>query len=326
MSVGDLNNGNDSSGYGAVNYVYQIAQYLVTNCEYAAFLNAVASTDSYGLYSTQMASDTRGGITRSGTSGSYSYTVKTNMGDKPVNYVSWFDAARYCNWLHNNKPNGSQNSSTTENGAYTLNGAITGNAVAKNANASYSIPTENEWYKAAYYKGGSANAGYWLYATQSDSPPIPVNALPNGDATLNDTTPVRVTDYVCPAVAPSYTSKCSDIKNAKINSSITPGDRSSIMIRANGSNAVKSGYLQIMGPSAPQNTYFDPVIWDGNQNGTMFVTGDTIIFNSSVIDNIILEPFGLSTNKTYTIEVVPTISSIVTNYPGSQTLVIRDCS
>ena len=33
------------------------------------------------------------------------------------------------------------------------------------------MPLENEWYKAAYYKGGSTNAGYWTYATQSDSAP-----------------------------------------------------------------------------------------------------------------------------------------------------------
>jgi len=33
------------------------------------------------------------------------------------------------------------------------------------------MPLENEWYKAAYYKGGSTNAGYWTYATQSDTAP-----------------------------------------------------------------------------------------------------------------------------------------------------------
>jgi len=185
VTVGDTNNSTDSSGYGAVNYVYQIAKYQVTNCEYAAFLNAVASTDSHGLYNTNMGSDPRGGITRSGTSGSFSYTVKTNMENKPVVYVSWFDAARYCNWLHNGKGGGS-----TETGAYTLNGATTGNAVAKNADASYSIPTENEWYKAAYYKGGGTNAGYWAYATQSDTEPTCVAANSTGDGPV-------ISNYSC---------------------------------------------------------------------------------------------------------------------------------
>ena len=44
-------------------------------------------------------------------------------------------------------------------------------AINRNANATYAIPTENEWYKAAYYKGGSANAGYWLYPTKSNTGP-----------------------------------------------------------------------------------------------------------------------------------------------------------
>ena len=35
----------------------------------------------------------------------------------------------------------------------------------------YRIPLENEWFKAAYYKGGSTNAGYFDYATQSNSTP-----------------------------------------------------------------------------------------------------------------------------------------------------------
>ena len=80
--------------------------------------------------------------------------------------------------MSNGQPSGAQNSTTTENGAYNVNGATTGNAVAANATnpntslaPTYRIPLENEWYKAAYYKGGSTNAGYWTYATQSDSVP-----------------------------------------------------------------------------------------------------------------------------------------------------------
>jgi formylglycine-generating enzyme required for sulfatase activity len=73
--------------------------------------------------------------------------------------------------MHNGQLAGSQNATTTEDGAYTLNGATSGTAPAKNAGARFYIPTENEWYKAAYYKGGSTNAGYWDYATKSDSAP-----------------------------------------------------------------------------------------------------------------------------------------------------------
>ena len=33
------------------------------------------------------------------------------------------------------------------------------------------MTSEDEWYKAAYYKGGSKNAGYWNYPTCSNTPP-----------------------------------------------------------------------------------------------------------------------------------------------------------
>ena len=97
------------------------------------------------------------------------------MGDKPVNFVSWFDAARVANWLQNGQGSGS-----TETGAYTLSGAISGTAPAANPGASYLLPTEDQWYKAAYYKGGGTNAGYWDYATQSDSSPTAVTAGSTG--------------------------------------------------------------------------------------------------------------------------------------------------
>ena len=187
VTVGDINNPNDTrtnQPYGSVDHVYQIGQYPVTNAEYILFLGDVASASAgdvgdYGLYSYSMSAFYDGGITESINNGDYTYSLRNNMGLKPVTYVSWFDCARYCNWLHNNKGAGS-----TETGAYDLvDGQTSGNAPTKNHNAKYWIPTENEWYKAAYYKGGGTNAGYWTYATQSDTPPIPVCATPEGDGT-----------------------------------------------------------------------------------------------------------------------------------------------
>jgi formylglycine-generating enzyme required for sulfatase activity len=72
--------------------------------------------------------------------------------------------------------NGATGTSSMETGAYTLNNAISGNAPAVNPGATFSIPTEDQWYKAAYYKGGSTNAGYWTYATQNDLAPTAVTA------------------------------------------------------------------------------------------------------------------------------------------------------
>ena len=165
VTVGDPGNTADTApaGYGAVATSFQIMKYEFTNQQYTDFLNSVATTDTYSLYNAQMGSDARGGITQSGTSGAFTYSIKANMGDKPVNYVSWFDAARVANWLMN----GGTPSSSTETGAYTLVGGQTsGTAPARNSGATFYIPTEDQWYKAAYYKGGSTNAGYWQYATQ----------------------------------------------------------------------------------------------------------------------------------------------------------------
>lgn len=166
---------------GAINYNYYIGIYEITNNEYIEFLNAIANTDTYNVYHINMATQNCG-IIRSGLSGNYIYSIRSTYGNKPVIWVSWLDAARYCNWLHNGKPSGSQNNNTTEDGAYTLNGKISGNSVVqRNVNASYYIPHENEWYKAAYYKGGSTNAGYWLYPTKSDSIPYSVFSNTSGD-------------------------------------------------------------------------------------------------------------------------------------------------
>ena len=179
VTVGDPGNTADTApaGHGAVATSFQIMKYEFTNQQYTDFLNSVAATDTYSLYNTHMGSDARGGITRSGSSGSYSYSAKTDMGDKPVNFVSWFDAARVSNWLMN----GATSSSSTETGAYTLvSGQTSGTAPAVNSGATFYVPTEDQWYKAAYYKGGGTSAGYWNYATQSDSDPTAVTAGSTG--------------------------------------------------------------------------------------------------------------------------------------------------
>src|SRR5215212_1079452 len=90
VTVGNPGNAADSTGYGAVGYVYQIGKYEVTNSQYAEFLNAKAASDPLGLYNTSMNSDARGGITRSGADGGYTYAVKAGQGSQPVVFVSWY--------------------------------------------------------------------------------------------------------------------------------------------------------------------------------------------------------------------------------------------
>jgi len=182
VTVGNASNANDTTGYGAVGYDYQIGKYDVTIGQYTEFLNAVAVTDTYSLYSSDMG--THGniqGISQSGSSGSYSYSV-LGSANRPITFVNWFDSARFANWMANGQPTGAQGSTTTENGAYALSGVDNGgivpakNATNPNTNATptFSIPTENEWYKAAYYSpnyGGVGVGGYYAYATQSNTVP-----------------------------------------------------------------------------------------------------------------------------------------------------------
>jgi formylglycine-generating enzyme len=193
--IGNANNANDSTGYGGVGYNYHIGTYEVTNNQYTAFLNATAATDTHSLYNTDMNNNTHGGITRSGSSGSYTYSVKSGFGNKPVNYVSFWDAARFSNWL---------TTGGTETGVYNLNGttAPTNNTITRDAtafnNGGVAVASENEWYKAAYYDPtlNSGSGGYWLYPTQS-------NSITTTDANF-DMSVGTVTDVGTYAADPSF--------------------------------------------------------------------------------------------------------------------------
>ena len=76
----------------------------MTNSEYAAFLNAVAATDTYSLWHQSMS------IERTGLGGDYTYSVVDGKGEHPVVRVNFYDAARFTNWLMNGQPTGSQGS------------------------------------------------------------------------------------------------------------------------------------------------------------------------------------------------------------------------
>ena len=171
--VGDDGNTEDTWGYGAVSYGYYIGKYEVSNSEYSAFLNAVAATDTYGLWHQSMS------IERTGSSGDYSYGVVGGQAKHPVVRVSFYGAARFANWLMNGQPTGSQDSNTTEAGFYTFSDATT---ISSQGTRSASlidgknwvaIASEDEWYKAAYYDPtlNSGSGGYYNYPAGSDSPP-----------------------------------------------------------------------------------------------------------------------------------------------------------
>jgi hypothetical protein len=168
VTVGDPGNACDPQGtgrcFGAVGYSYRIAAHEVTNAHYAEFLNAKATSDPFDLYNAGMASSS-GGIARSGSPGSYTYAAVPGRENKPVTFITLFDAMRFVNWLHNGRGNGD-----TETGAYTLLGGTptpSNEPVERNPGATVFLTSDAEWYKAAYY---DASAGvYYDYPAGSDS-------------------------------------------------------------------------------------------------------------------------------------------------------------
>jgi formylglycine-generating enzyme len=192
VPVGNPGNAGDTTGKpnpcGAVAYEYNIGKYEVTAGQYTEFLNAVAGVDAYGLYNTKMWSNYKGcKIERYGGSGTtgdpYRYRVASDWTNRPVNHVSWGDSVRFANWLTNGQPTGDQDLTTTEGGSYYLNGAMNPAAIqaviapdatqratwAGGSKPYYLLPSEDEWYKAAYYDGVTGN--YFDYPTSSDSAP-----------------------------------------------------------------------------------------------------------------------------------------------------------
>lgn len=174
------------TGRGAVAYPYYITSTEVTNAQYAAFLNVIDpnGVNPHDLYNPNMTNATgfavvKGGINFDPTaSPGTMYSPKPNYADKPVNYVSFHDAARYANWMM---------TGDTENGFYTFTDTDTlaGQGIhgpdQLNGNNWVALPSHDEWYKAAFHKNDGATGNYYLYPTSSDDTPVVATATPTGD-------------------------------------------------------------------------------------------------------------------------------------------------
>ena len=175
VTVGDPGNPNDplsdvpTGGVtppvrGAVPYVYSISKYETTIGQWASFLNAVAKSNperAHSLYSSQLAElRSVSGIARLTINGKDVYHLMHGAGGiayLPITFIDYLDAVRFVNWLHNGQGDGD-----TETGAYTINAS---GQPMRSPNARYWIPTENEWYKAAYYdpSSGGPPDDYWQF-------------------------------------------------------------------------------------------------------------------------------------------------------------------
>ena len=177
IAVGDPNNDPivlNSEPTGQVTDSFRMAKFEVTIADYVTFLNTVAKRGDganasvvASLYDSRMATDSNvAGISRGGAGTESSPYAYSAIGDpkKPIAYVDWFSAARFANWMHN----GATATADIETGAYNLAGGFS-EYVFREPGAKWWIPSHNEWFKAAYYKGGGTSAGYWMFPTRSDT-------------------------------------------------------------------------------------------------------------------------------------------------------------
>jgi formylglycine-generating enzyme required for sulfatase activity len=179
VTIGNPNNLADTTGSpnpaGSVGYTYGIGKFEV-------------SEDMITKYNADF-----------GTANSLAITKDTRGTAKPATNVSWNEAARFVNWL---------NTSTGNQAAYKFTTSGVNDDIAlwqsgdagydssnpyRNSLAKYVLPSTNEWYKAAYYDPNkSGGAGYWDYATGSDSAPALVasgtgtGANGNNEAVYNE--------------------------------------------------------------------------------------------------------------------------------------------
>jgi sulfatase modifying factor 1 len=154
VPIGHAGNAADNLGspvrFGAVGYNYRIGKYAVTNAQWDEF-TAVAGAPR-------------------GTDDGYSFSSYWTGAQKPTNVVSWYEAVQFCNYL---------TSGDKSKGAYQFSGnnaypgafqGINRTAAISAYGTAYVLPTEDEWYKAAYFKPDAS--GYSLYAFGVDTAPI----------------------------------------------------------------------------------------------------------------------------------------------------------
>ena len=150
---------NPASGWGIVNNDYRMGVYEITN-------------DQWDKFKTEL------GVSVTGDPEDAYDEAPTFTGtDVPTNNVSWYEAAQFVNYL--NTSTGHQaaynfyettpgDPATLVFNVWTEAEAAGGTNLYRHKDAVYFLPTEDEWYKAAYWNGTSLQT----YATPSDTAPV----------------------------------------------------------------------------------------------------------------------------------------------------------
>jgi formylglycine-generating enzyme required for sulfatase activity len=151
VTIGDPGNTADTAGYGAVGYTYRISATEVTIAEFQA--------SGAG----------------SGNENHWNDGTRTVGANAPASYVSLYEAMKYCNYLTSGDVNTGYYSTSDGGSTYQAN-ALSHDAYAAANGPAYFLPTEDEWYKAAYFKPDAS--GYSLYANGTDT--VPTHGTPEG--------------------------------------------------------------------------------------------------------------------------------------------------
>ena len=171
VTVGSPGNAPDTTGApnpaGSVGYTYRIGKFEVPE-EAVRKANAQSELDGDPL----------------------NITLDDRGPQKPATGLSWFEAARFVNWLNEDAGFGPAYK-FDDQGAFQLweptDPGYNPNNLFRNRNARYVLPSVDEWYKAAFYD--PLIDAYWDYPTGSDDPPIPVaSGTDPGTAVWNQTT------------------------------------------------------------------------------------------------------------------------------------------
>ena len=155
---------------------------------YSSPYGGVPYTDQMGKYEISQEM-----ITKATNLGMTNVTASPWTGSQPAAGMTWYEAAAFVNWL---------NTSTGHQAAYQLNGTNTaltlwtsaqawqlgGENLYRHKDAYYFLPSEDEWYKAAYHKNDGVSVNYWDYPTGSNGVPdgIDSNGDPSYQAVFND--------------------------------------------------------------------------------------------------------------------------------------------
>jgi hypothetical protein len=162
VDIGNPGNANDDTGYGGVANTFRMSTYEVSR----DMITKANAAGSLGISLSDLTSYGGNGVNR------------------PATGVSWNEAARYVNWLNVSSGSAPAYKFSAQPGeaGYNVNATIllwsAGDAgynaanPFRNSNATYFLPSENEWYKAAYYSGTGST--YYDYPTGSDTTPAGV--------------------------------------------------------------------------------------------------------------------------------------------------------